>query len=381
MPPVPVLLAHTYPLWGGDKAQMVDLAASLDPRRWAPVVLTTTTGPLTDACAARGIPTVVLPMDHFRRGHGLLGYLVRGPLALRRLVRDRRVALLHACCDYSTIPLERTARRHDLPFIQHVQDTDRAWMSRKKAPAVRRADAIVGCSRSVVEWLVARGAPADRATVVYNSVDLAPYEGVATGRDAVRAAIGLATGDLAIGVFARLERARKGQDEMLRAVARLAAELPVHLVLVGEDDSPTGDDERALRALASALGIEHRVHMLGQRRDVPRLMAAMDVLGAPFHREGFGRVVVEGMAAGLPVAGFRDGALPEIVREGVDGFLVDEGREDQLAEAVRRLAGSAALRASLGAQARQRAADFSLARHVAAMDALYDAVLQQRRRR
>src|SRR4051812_7018671 len=105
--PTRVLFAHTDSFWGGDKAQMVELAARLDPRRYEPLVVTTAEGALTEECAARGLPVLVLPFSYFRRNRGTLGYLVTGPFALRRLARERGIGLVHAHCDYSTISMER----------------------------------------------------------------------------------------------------------------------------------------------------------------------------------------------------------------------------------------------------------------------------------
>jgi glycosyltransferase involved in cell wall biosynthesis len=377
MAPVRVLFAHTDSFWGGDKAQMVELAAGLDPRRFEPLVVTTAQGALTEECAARGIPVLVLPFSYFRRNRGTVGYMLRGPIALYRLARDRRIGLVHAHCDYSTISMERMARWAGIPFVQHVHDMDRGWVTRKKLPVLGRADAVVAISETVGSWLRSRSVPEERVRVLYNGVHLSPFHDV-PGRDAMRASLGLAAGDVAVGVFARLELSRKGQDDIVRAIAHAGASGPLHLFLVGGDDHTDRENEREIRALVAELGVAERVHLLGYRRDVAELMSAMDLLGAPFHREGFGRVVIEGMAAGLPVVGFRSGALPELVREGVEGVLVEDGNAVELSGAMIRLAGDARLRMALGERARTRALDFSHERHVGEVQALYGELIAAR---
>jgi glycosyltransferase involved in cell wall biosynthesis len=377
MSPIRVLFAHTDAFWGGDKAQMVELAAALDPRRFEPLVVTTGRGALTDECAARGIPTLVLPYSHFRRNRGTVDYLLLAPIALRRLARSQRIGLVHAHCDYSTIPLERMARSAGIPFVQHVHDMDRGWTTRKKLPVLGRADAVVAISESVGAWLRDRSVPEDRVRILYNGIHLAPFQD-RSGRDAMRASLGLTPGDIALGVFARLEPSRKGQDDIVRAIALAGASRPVQLFLVGGDDRPDREHELGIRGLIAELGVADRVHLLGYRQDVPQLMAAMDLLGAPFHREGFGRVVIEGMAAGLPVVGFHSGALPELVREGVEGFLVEDGNTFALCAAMIHLAGNATLRASLGREGRSRALGFSHTRHLTEVQSLYDGVIRTR---
>jgi glycosyltransferase involved in cell wall biosynthesis len=372
-----VLFAHTDAFWGGDKAQMVELAAGRGRRRVEPLRVTTAHGALTEECAARGIPTLVLAFSHFRRSHGMLGYLVRGPIALHRLARAQRIGLVHSHCDYSTIAMERMARGAGIPFVQHVHDMDRGWVTKRKLPALARADAVVAISESVGSWLRSRSVPEERVRVLYNGIHLSPFQD-ASGRETMRASLGLAAGDVAVGVFARLEPSRKGQDDIVRAIAHAGASSRLHLFLVGADDREDREHEKGIRTLVAELGVAERVHLLGFRGDVPAVMSAMDLLGAPFHREGFGRVVIEGMAAGLPVLGFRSGALPELVREGMEGLLVEDGDLLELSGAMVRLAADATLRLSLGERAKSRALGFSHERHVAEVQSLYEELIAAR---
>jgi Glycosyltransferase len=346
--PIKVLFAHTDSFWGGDKAQMVELAAGLDRSRFEPLVVTTAEGALTEECDVHGVPRLVLPFSTFRRNRGTLGYLLRTPHTLYDFPRRHRIGLVHAHCDYSTISMERMARWAGIPFVQHVHDMDRGWVTKKKRPVLARADAVVAISHSVRDWLIGRGVPPQRVRVAYNGVHLEPMQRAAA-RETTRAALGLAPSDVAVGVFARLEPDRKGQHEIIRAIAQAAAESPLRLFLIGGDDHPRRENERAVRARIAELGVGDRVTMLGHRRDVPALMAAMDLLGAPFYREGFGRVVVEGMAAGLPVVGFRSGALPELVRDNEEGVLVEAGNVEALAGALTSLAADRSRRSALGA--------------------------------
>jgi glycosyltransferase involved in cell wall biosynthesis len=238
---------------------------------------------------------------------------------------------------------------------------------------------VVAISESVGAWLESRSVPAERVRVLYNGVHLSPFQNASAGaRERTRASLGLIPGDIAVGVFARLEPSRKGQDDIVRAIARAGARGSLHLFLVGVDDREDREHEREIRALVAELGVAERVHLLGYRRDVPELMSAMDLLGAPFHREGFGRVVIEGMAAGLPVVGFRSGALPELVRQGTEGFLVEDGNDVELSGVMTHLATDAMLRASLGERARSRALGFSHERHVAEVQGLYEELITAR---
>ncbi|MBK7947565.1 MAG: glycosyltransferase [Deltaproteobacteria bacterium] len=122
-----------------------------------------------------------------------------------------------------------------------------------------------------------------------------------------------------------------------------------------------GDEEPNLRRLAAELGIGSRVHLLGLRNDVDRLLEAADVFVQPSRSEGLPLAVLEAMAAGLPVVATRVGGMGEAVVDGETGMLVGAERPDELARALRSLLEDDALRRRMGIEARARAeAEFSV---------------------
>lgn len=146
--------------------------------------------------------------------------------------------------------------------------------------------------------------PAD-VSVIYNGIDPEPF------RTVTPAGLALPPGALVIGFVGRIEE-RKGIFELAEAWPRLAAALPAaHLVIAGR-----GPQEAEAK---SRLADAQRVHWLGYRADVPAVMKALDLLVVPSHWEGFGFVLAEAMAAGVPVAASRASNLPEIFDEGVQG--------------------------------------------------------------
>jgi glycosyltransferase involved in cell wall biosynthesis len=133
--------------------------------------------------------------------------------------------------------------------------------------------------------------------------------------------------------------------------------------------------DRQLRQLIEQHGLSDRVTFVGFREDATTLLAGFDIATLPLRREAFGRVIVESMNAGLPVVGYDEGAFPELVREGEEGYLVGNGDVDEFAERVSRLVRDPALRERLGARARARARLFSHQRFVAEMSAVYRELL------
>lgn len=182
---------------------------------------------------------------------------------------------------------------------------------------------------------IACGGKASNTSVVYNGIDPDPFEEVSDleVKD-LRESLGI-TNQIAIGLFSRLTP-WKGQHILMRAIAQLPG---VHAMLVGgalfQDDATY---EKELRTLAKDLNVEDRVHFLGFRDDVPRLMKAVDIVvhcsTAP---EPFGRVIVEGMMAEKPVIGAKAGGAIEIISEGDNGLLVEPGNPEALRAAINRL--------------------------------------------
>jgi glycosyltransferase involved in cell wall biosynthesis len=152
----------------------------------------------------------------------------------------------------------------------------------------------------------------------------------------------------------------KGQHLFLRAFAQAFPHGRETAVIAGAALFGEDEYERALRQLADDLGISDRVRFAGFVEDVPSLLADSDVLvHASVIAEPFGQVVVEGMAAGLPVIATDAGGPAEVITDGFDGLLVAPNDVPLLAAQLERLRDDPELRQRLGTAARRRAQDFS----------------------
>jgi glycosyltransferase involved in cell wall biosynthesis len=169
-------------------------------------------------------------------------------------------------------------------------------------------------------------------------------------------------------VYAGRLSPEKGVDWLLRALSRTTADAVL-------DVAGTGDQEARLRALVAELGLDGRVDFLGWRDEagVDALMgrARAAVFPSVWH-EPFGLVAVEAMAHGVPVIGSRVGGIPETVRDGHNGLLVEPNDVPGLAAAIDRLAADPALAARLGANGQRDAAErFGLDDHMRQLAAVY----------
>jgi glycosyltransferase involved in cell wall biosynthesis len=164
----------------------------------------------------------------------------------------------------------------------------------------------------------------------------------------------------------------KGQDVFLAAFAKAFPGGEERALIVGS--AMFGEDtfERQLRAQADRLGIADRVSFVGFTRDVFGVLAEVDVLvHASTVPEPFGQVIIEGMAAGVPVIASAAGGPLEIVTHGVNGVLVPPGDAEALAAWLAKLAASPQLRAELATQGRVRALDFAPDRIAGAVADIY----------
>ena len=297
-------------------------------------------GPLEAALASRGVNVTVA-----RRG--------RTVAAARR--DSSAVSVLPLAARFAAIAwdLAAAARRHDVvyansqkafvlaaaatalarkPLIWHLHDIidpshfGGAQRRLQVTLANRRARRVIVPSRAAADAFVAAGGRGDLLDLVPNG------PGVAIGprsRAEVRRELDLPTGPL-LGVFSRLA-AWKGQHVLIRALADVPA---AHCVVVG--DALFGERAYAdgLRAMVAELGLGDRVHFLGHRADVPRLMQAVDAVVHPsVASEPFGRTLVEAMLVGTPVIASDAGACPDILDDGRAGTLVPPGNPAALARA------------------------------------------------
>jgi glycosyltransferase involved in cell wall biosynthesis len=143
------------------------------------------------------------------------------------------------------------------------------------------------------------------------------------------------------------------------------------LCMVGD-----GPDRAGLERRAHELGIMRQVLFLGYQEEVSSFYAAFDALVLPSSNEGTPVSAIEALAAGRPVVATRVGGVPDVVRDGEDGFLVEAGETDELADRLERLARDPELRARMGRQGRERVLPrYAVDRLVEDVDELYRSLL------
>ncbi len=163
----------------------------------------------------------------------------------------------------------------------------------------------------------------------------------------------------------------KNVQDLIRLLAAIEEPTGAQLLLLGD-----GPERVPCRILAEELGIQSRVHFLGNRLAVQNILPLADVLLLPSTVESFGLVALEAMACGVPVVGYDGGGLPEVVRHGVDGLLAPLGDRERMIEMTRELLQNDSRRAEMATSSRKRAVEaFSSDRITDQYEALYRRVL------
>ncbi|MDN3922339.1 glycosyltransferase family 4 protein [Roseateles violae] len=197
------------------------------------------------------------------------------------------------------------------------------------------------------------------------------------GAESLRARLGLAADTPLLGFVGRFSP-EKGPEVFVRSVWPLLARLEsAHCVMAGE-----GPMLEALRREIGQLRLGERVHLIGLQTDMPWLYGEIDVLACSSHSEAMPLNLMEAMASGVPVVATRVGGVPDIVRHGIDGWLVASNDYDDIGARCAGLLGDPARRAAFGARARERALkafnlDDSIARSAQLLSRLAGATVQQ----
>lgn len=300
-------------------------------------------GPVGDDLEAAGISVTALG------GRGR-----RDPRPVWRLLRKLRQEQpdrVHAHLTRAVIAAGWACRWTGTPLVAHFHSLagDRPrWQDRLEGAAARRAVARVAVSRSVArDRAGCLGLPQDAFQVIANGVVPARFAGVP--------ALSVRRGrPLSCGFLGRLQTRDKGLDLLLQAMARLGDAAGARLTLDIAGGPPA--TMRALSLQARDLGLGNSVRFLGEVADPVATLAGWDLLVLPSRREGFGLVLVEAMAAGRPVLASDAGGIPEVVEDGVNGWLVPAGDAGALADALAGLSERREDVVTCGARARLDAA-------------------------
>ena len=353
---------------GGAEEHILTLLRRLDRTRFAahlvctPAVATKLRG---DVPADVGVTPLTL--CHPRQ--------LRAAVRLARIIRARRVEVLHSHLFYASLFASPIGRLCRVPFIVETPHISERWRQGLKGHYVvdrtvgRCVDRYVAVSEANGRYLTEeKRLPAQKVVVIHNGSDLGRFDPRRAAPPGLRKSLGFAENDPIIVAVGRLEP-QKGHAVLLDALAVVRRTLPaVRLVCVGE-----GGLRAALEAQVVALGLSDAVRFVGQQTNIPDWFALGDVTVLPSLYEGLPLVAIESLACGRPMVATAVDGTPEVVVNEETGLTVPPNEPAPLAAALTRLLGDPALRARFARAGRERVvAGFSDRIQVARTEALYE---------
>lgn len=372
---------------GGPALHVAYLTAGLAERGYDTTLVAGTLARGEDSMAfvAEGLGVEVVRIDELHREISLVRDVVAA-FRLAKLIRRERPRILHT----HTAKAGAVGRlaavlagRARPPIVLHTFHGHvlrgyfgpvRTWFFRLLERVLARfSTRLIAVSPQVRDDLVAlKVAPAEKFDVVRLGIEL---EQRVAADEAVRAetrrVIGIAPERFVVGWIGRMT-AVKNMHDVLHAFRALRDRgVDAVLCLIGD-----GPDRDGLERHAHELGVMRHCLFLGYQEEVARFYAAFDAMVLPSVNEGTPVSAIEALAAGRPVVATRVGGVPDVVRDGVDGFLVEAGDVEGLADRLAELARDPELRRRLGAAGRARVVPrYAVDRLVDDTDRLYRSLL------
>jgi glycosyltransferase involved in cell wall biosynthesis len=315
----PRLILHTESSvgLGGQEIRILSEARWLRDHDWDALIACQPQSRLAAEAAAAGLPRVTLTMRNV--------FDVGALLSLRRLMQARAVAVVHTHSSVDSWLATLAGKSLGRPVVRsrHVAIPIR----RRRALVYRMADRIITTGDTIKTIVSAAGVKPTRIVSIPAGVDTDRFHPGVSG-DRVRAELGL-HGPL-VGLVANV-RGSKGHPYFLEAAREVLAARPdTRFLIVGDG---VGFDD--VRRRVHEMGLDAYVVLTGFRRDIPEVMAALDVLVLPSTRsEATSQVIPQALAVGTPVVGTCVGGIPELIRDGETGRLVAPADAPALAAAI-----------------------------------------------
>jgi glycosyltransferase involved in cell wall biosynthesis len=344
---MPLRLLHVIPtlVRGGAEKQLALLASKLPRDEFdVHVAVLTHSGPYEEILRQAGIPVTVIgkrwkldPASYFRlKRH------------IHRLQPDLVHTWLFAANAYGRQAALAAGVNRLIAGERCVDPWKSSWQLTIDRHLAKRTARIVTNSSGVKEFYVSRGLPAEKFSVIPNGVEAA-VEMSPISREDLLAGLKLPADARLIGAVGRLWPQKRVKDLIWAADLLKTTRDDTHLLIIGD-----GPQRWRLERYCDLNEVCDRVHFLGERSDVPRILPHLDALWLASEYEGQSNAIMEAMAAGIPVIATDIAGNRDLVVDGTTGYLVPVGDRFEFTRRTHWLLEDAALRERLGASGRDR---------------------------
>ncbi len=270
------------------------------------------------------------------RNRMALGAVIR----LYRLLKREKVRVLHTHLIQADICGFLAGKMAGVPVIISTKHNPDEFRKRRSIPVwldgifANRSDRIIAVSNAVRDFLIKwERISEDKFTVIHNGIDMEDFNfrefTSATDITAKKEELGIDSSSQVVGTVRRLDE-QKGHKFFLEAIPEILKKVHgVKFLIVGD-----GPLQNKLEKLSEKLKISENVIFTGIRRDIPEILAIMDVFVLPSIFEGFGIVLLEAMAMKKAIVASRIGGIPEIVDDGLTGILIEPANPSEIANSI-----------------------------------------------
>ena len=320
-----ILHIDTERSWRGGEAQVFSLCRGLAGKNIRQFAVANPGAPLSSRLREIGIETFEMPL----RGE----FDLRAAFRLSRIARERSIDLIHAHDAHAhAISWLATMRRPSIPVVvtrrvDFPVGGNLFSAMKYRSPRIQ----FIAISGGVKDVLLKGGVTGERVEIVFSGIDPARFIDAGDG-SAFKRKYGVKQGEIVIGNIAALTD-HKGQVYLVDAAPRVIERFPnARFFIVGE-----GELRPMLQERIDRLGLGGKMILTGFLRDVGDALAAMDLFVLSSHLEGLCTSLLDAMIMRVPVVATRTGGVPDVVKDGTNGYLAEPRNPEQLADCIIRL--------------------------------------------
>jgi len=380
---VKILHIHTLPVISGSGINTFLTMQGMKGSRYESVLACAPGGALIELIQRHGmsvklVPSLVQPLHPLKDALAVLDltrHLLRSPCHVVHTHNSKAGFIGRLSAKLARVPvIVHTV--HGFAFHEQEASWRQILFRNLERIASHWCDKMIFISQPLVDWaLKERIGHPEKMVRIYSGIEPDRFQPVSEkDKQRLRQKWGLGEQDAVIGIVSKLWEG-KGHELLIRAFQRIKREKgEARLVIVGE-----GDLMESLRSLVQRLDLSGAVILTGFLAEVPQIIATFDVAVLPSYFEGMGRVLLEAMAMEKPVVGTRVGGIPDLIEEGVNGFLVSPGNEEELASALLKVLNDKTLAAKMGDAGRKKMTDrFSADTMVRSIEKIYVELLEKK---
>ncbi len=367
-----ILYIQVVTIMGGAPLSLIQLASRLDSSKFKPLIVTSRQGQFTEELSRAGLAYRIVPMGMWRKGKSFPGI----PLSLYRLyklIKQENISLVHANTLWDNPYAALPANFCNVPAVCHIRSTPRPDMVKKYF--LHKASRLICVSEYARKSLGELNEVS--LSTIYNGIDLT-YGQLHGVSQRVRAELGFSPDNILVGLISRLDPL-KGQETLIQAAREVLAKFPkTRFLLAGEPKDKMPDYLHQLKFMVKSAGLDAFFIFTGYYSNTIELTAALDISVLPSFSEGFGRTNLEAMALSKPVVSTNIGGIPEVVEDGLSGFLIPPNDPSKLAQKLMELIADKDKRKNMGQQGYKIVTQkFDLNQQIKKVEALYEELVEK----